>query len=57
MKTMAEAAPAELEAVRRRAIRALAMRQISPGDCSYITTRLDEILDRVQNLEEIQEVA
>lgn len=57
MKTMKEAAPAELEAVRRRAIRALAVREIEEADCTYITSRLDEILHRVKTMKETRKEA
>lgn len=48
MKTILEAAPSEVGALKRRTIRSLAVEAIEPGDCDYITKRLDEIISRVE---------
>lgn len=48
MKSILEAAPAEVSALKRRTIRSLAVESIGQTDCDYITKRLDEILIRVQ---------
>lgn len=55
MKSILEAAPAELGAVKKRTIRSLAMGQISEKDCDFINTHLDAILKRVNELNEGEE--
>jgi len=50
MKSILEAAPGELAAVKKRTIRSLAMGDIGQEDCNYITSRLDEILERVDSI-------
>lgn len=50
MKSILEAAPAELGAVKKRTIRSLAMGQISPEDCEYINQNIDAILKRVADI-------
>ena len=52
MKSLKEAAPAEVGAIRKRAFRELAMDRIDTEDCTYITTRLDEIEVYIKNMEE-----
>ena len=47
MKSMKEASPAETNAIRKRALKSLAMSRIEKNDCDYITRRLDEIDARV----------
>lgn len=48
MKSILEAAPVELAAVKKRTIRSLAMGQIEEGDCDFITNHIDAILKRVE---------
>lgn len=52
MKSILEAAPAELGATKKRTIRSLAMGQISQADCDFITTHIDAILARVEEIKE-----
>lgn len=56
MKSILEAAPGELGAIKKRTIRSLAMGQIDEKDCDYITDRIDAILKRVAELKEREEV-
>lgn len=50
MKSILEAAPTELGAVKRRTIRSLAMGSIEEKDCDFITNHIDAILKRVAEL-------
>lgn len=52
MKSILEAAPAEIGAIKKRTIRSLAMGQISEKDCDFINNHLDAILKRVDDLTE-----
>ena len=52
MKKLEEAAPGDVAALRRRTIRALANDEINDEDCTYITSRLNEIGERVKNISE-----
>lgn len=56
MKSILEAAPVELGAVKKRTIRSLAMGQIGERDCDFINTHIDAILKRVAELNEREEV-
>lgn len=55
MKSILEAAHAELGAVKKRTIRSLAMGQISQADCEYISQNIDAILKRVGEIKEREE--
>lgn len=50
MKTIQEAGPGEVAAVKRRTIRTLAMGQIPEADCEFITNHLDAVLERLETL-------
>lgn len=50
MKSILEAAPAELGAVKKRTIRSLAMGQINERDCEFINAHIDAILKRVADI-------
>ena len=52
MKSILEAAPAEIGAIKKRTIRSLAMGEIAQADCDFITKNLDAILARVNKLKE-----
>lgn len=52
MKSILDAAPDELAAVKKRTIRSLAMGQIAEEDCDYINSHIDAILKRVAELKE-----
>lgn len=47
MKSILEAAPAEVSALKKRTIRSLATGDINQEQCTYITKRLDEVLGYV----------
>ncbi len=55
MKSILEAAPAEIGAIKKRTIRSLAMGQIEEKDCDFINNHLDAILKRVAELNEGEE--
>ncbi len=55
MKSILEAAPAEIGAIKKRTIRSLAMGQINEKDCDFINNHLDAILKRVNELNEGEE--
>jgi hypothetical protein len=55
MKSILEAAPAEIGAIKKRTIRSLAMGQIEEKDCDFINNHLDAILKRVNELNEGEE--
>lgn len=55
MKSILEAAPTELAAIKKRTIRSLAMGQIEQGDCDFITTRIDAIVKRVEVIKQERE--
>jgi hypothetical protein len=55
MKSILEAAPVELAAIKKRTIRSLAMGQIEDKDCDFINTHIDAILRRVAELNERKE--
>lgn len=55
MKSILEAAPAQLEAVKKRTIHSLARGQINEKDCDFINTHIDAILKRVAELNEGEE--
>jgi hypothetical protein len=48
MKSILEAAYTEIGAVKKRTIRSLAMGDIAQADCDYITKRLEEVISRVE---------
>ena len=50
MKSILEAAPAEIGAIKKRTIRSLAMGQIEEKDCDFINNHLDAFLKRVYEL-------
>lgn len=50
MKSILEAAPVELAAVKKRTIRSLAMGQIQEKDCDFINNHIDAILKRVDEI-------
>lgn len=52
MKSILEAAPVELGAVKKRTIRSLAMGEIEQKDCDFINAHIDAILKRVSELNE-----
>ena len=52
MKSILEAAHAEIGAIKKRTIRSLAMGQIEAKDCDFINNHLDAILQRVAELNE-----
>lgn len=43
MKTIQEAGPAEIAALKKRTIRTLAMGKIDEGQCAFITKHLDAV--------------
>lgn len=55
MKSILEAAPAEVGAIKKRTIRSLAMGQIEEKDCDFINSHLDAILKRVSEINEREE--
>jgi hypothetical protein len=55
MKGMKEAAPKEIAAVRSRTIKSYAMGRIDKDDQDFIVERLDEVLDRVETMDEREE--
>jgi hypothetical protein len=55
MKSILEAAPAELGAIKKRTIRSLAMGQIGEKDCDFINQHIDAILRRVEQITEGKE--
>jgi hypothetical protein len=50
MITLKEAAPAELAAVRRRAIRSYAMGDIDEASCAQVTTKIDELTQLIAEI-------
>ena len=48
MKTIQEAGPAELAAVKRRTIRTLAMGGITEAQCTFINKHLDAALTAIE---------
>lgn len=52
MRSVKDAGPGEVDALRRRIGRALGKRAITAEDHEFIRTRLDEIEDRIDNMEE-----
>jgi hypothetical protein len=55
MRALKDAGIAEVQALRRRTRRLLAMERILPLDAQYITTRLDEVEARIVNMHEVDE--
>ena len=55
MKSILEAAPVQLEAVKKRTIHSLARGQINERDCDFINTHIDAILKRVAELNKEKE--
>ena len=47
MRTIQDAGPGEVEAVKRRAIKTLAMGEIERSDCDFITNHLDAVIKRL----------
>jgi len=52
MKGLKEAAPAELDAVVRRALRSQAMGRITPDDCQAVVSRVTAIKRFIENMDE-----
>jgi len=50
MKTIQEAGPTEVAAIKRRTIRTLAMGGIKQEDCDFINKHLDAVLSRLENI-------
>jgi hypothetical protein len=50
MKTIQEAGPSEVAAIKRRTIRTLAMGEISEKDCDFINNHLDAITSRLETI-------
>jgi hypothetical protein len=48
MKTIQEAGPTEVAAIKRRTIRTLAMGAIEEKDCDFITNHLDAVVARLE---------
>lgn len=49
MKTILEVSD-QIESLKRRAIRTLAFGEITATDCTYITIRLEQILERIESI-------
>lgn len=49
------AGPRDLEAVRKRAIRDLAMGRIAQIDCDTIVAKIDDLIGYIHNMEERRE--
>lgn len=54
MKGITQAGPTEISAVKRRAIRDLAMERIGQADCDYITEHCDLISARLEHMQEAE---
>lgn len=52
MRSVKDAGPGEVDALRRRIGRALGKRAIRSEDHDFIRTRLDEIDERIESMEE-----
>lgn len=52
MKTLKEAAPGEIDAVRKRALRSFAMGRIGKLDCDAVVSKCDELDTLVQGIDE-----
>ena len=52
MRSVKDAGPGEVDRLRRRIGRALGAQAITAGDHDFIRTRLDEIDERISNMEE-----
>jgi len=52
MKSMKQAAPGEVSALRRRTLRSQAMGRVSKQDAEFIVKRLDEVEARVVTMTE-----
>lgn len=52
MKSLKEVGPPELDAIKRRAIRDLAMDRITPRDCDIVTTKIDDLIGFIHNMQE-----
>lgn len=50
MKSILEAAPTEIAALKKRTIRSLAAGSINQQQCTYITKRLDEVANFVEDI-------
>lgn len=50
MKTIQEAGPGEVAAVKRRTIRTLAMGEISQEDSDYINQHLDAVIRKLESM-------
>lgn len=55
MKTIQEAGPKEVAAIKRRTIRTLAMGEIDQKSCDIINTHLDAVLKRLQTITPVKE--
>lgn len=55
MRPLKDAGLAEVQALRRRARRQLAMERIGKADFEYIDTRLDEVEARIVSMQEFDE--
>lgn len=56
MKSITEV-PEELASLKRRTIRSLATEDIGQADCTFITQRLDEIVGRINQINDRKETA
>lgn len=52
MKTIQEAGPTEVAALKKRTIRTLAMGKIEPEQSAFITKHLDAIAGMLENIKE-----
>lgn len=56
MRTIQDAGPTEVEAIKRRTIKTLAMGEIDRSDCDYITNHLDAVLKRLASMNKTGEL-
>lgn len=55
MKSLKEVGPTELGALRKRAIRDLAMGRITQTDCDIAVAKLDDTIGFIHNMQEREE--
>lgn len=55
MKTIQDAGPSEIAAVKRRTIRTLAMGEIEQKDSDYINSHLDAVTARLEKISKREE--
>lgn len=55
MRSLKDAGRAEVESLRRRTRRLLAMGRVLPADAAYIVRRLDEVDARIVSMQEFNE--